>query len=198
MNLRKEYKKEYAVYHGIKARCYNKNRQFWYLYGGRGIVMCQRWLDGFENFISDMGARPSDKHSIDRINPNGNYEPENCRWATHKEQAKTKRKLIVVNCINCGKKTNGRSWRGLCGGCNEYKRRNGILRPKKRGDVVLIMGDKMRKRLNRKIVQMDLDGKEVDVFISITLAMKKYGTGIMNCLSGRSLTSYGYKWKYKQ
>lgn len=76
---------------GMLARCRNPNNHKFKDYGGRGIKVCERWLV-FENYLSDMGLRPSPVHSIDRIDVDGDYEPSNCRWATPKEQAANKRK----------------------------------------------------------------------------------------------------------
>ena len=71
-------------------RCTNPNMESYSRYGGRGITVCQSWLEGFENFLADMGERPSMLHSLDRIDPGGNYEPENCRWADRETQAANK------------------------------------------------------------------------------------------------------------
>jgi hypothetical protein len=81
---------EHSIWLGILARCSNPNVISYHNYGGRGISVCDRWKT-FLNFLDDMGPRPSKKHSIDRINPDGNYEPSNCRWATQIEQFRNKR-----------------------------------------------------------------------------------------------------------
>lgn len=87
--------REYIIWSGMKNRCYNKNNDSYKHYGGRGITICERWRESYFNFLSDMGKSPSSKHSIDRIDVNGNYEPDNCRWATMKEQSNNTRKTVL-------------------------------------------------------------------------------------------------------
>jgi hypothetical protein len=80
------------TYTAMRQRCYNTNNEFYHRYGGRGITVCDRWLDpstGYAAFVADMGPRPA-RFSLDRINSDGNYDPSNCRWASAKTQTRNR------------------------------------------------------------------------------------------------------------
>lgn len=104
---------EYKVWTGIRERCLCETNHNWALYGGRGIILCQRWAESFDNFLADVGPRPTPNHSLDRIDNNGPYSPENCRWATHKQQMNNTRRCVLLE--HLGKTHTITEWAAMTG-----------------------------------------------------------------------------------
>lgn len=86
---------EFETWRGMRRRCYDENNISYYNYGGRGIRVCEAWQASYDQFLADMGRRPSPEHSLDRIDPDADYEPSNCRWATKKEQTDNRRPCYI-------------------------------------------------------------------------------------------------------
>ena len=88
--------KEYTAWSSMKDRCFNPNNTHYARYGGRGIKVCDEWRDSFETFYKDVGIAPSKKHSLDKINNDGDYSPDNTRWATKQEQANNRTTNVFI------------------------------------------------------------------------------------------------------
>ena len=88
--------KEHRAWRKMKERCENPETDSYPYYGGRGITVCERWRNSFESFLADVGWSPSPRHSIDRIDSNGNYAPGNVRWATRQEQSRNRRDRALI------------------------------------------------------------------------------------------------------
>jgi hypothetical protein len=100
-----EYKTKHPLYNvwaQIIKRCVDPRTRNYRNYGGRGIRVCNRWVDDFWSFVADMGERPSRRHSVERIDNNGPYEPTNCRWATDAEQKLNTRRCKMVTRLRAG------------------------------------------------------------------------------------------------
>ncbi len=105
---------EYKTWLAMKQRCHNHNFKDFPNWGGRGIAVCDRWRHSFQNFLADMGKRPDGKYSIDRIDPNQDYKPDNCRWATlHEQGSEHRRDLIPVS-------VNGISFHSIASACKHF------------------------------------------------------------------------------
>ena len=104
---------EYNSWINMRSRCYDPINKEWANYGGRGITICERWRESFEIFLADMGTKPSRRHQIDRIDNNGHYEPDNCRWATPMQNAQNTRRNIFLE--HNGKRLTQSEWARVVG-----------------------------------------------------------------------------------
>lgn len=127
---------EYRAWQAMLRRCYNPNSHIYYMYGGRGIRVCDRWRTSYEAFLADVGPKPSPQHSLDRYpDKNGDYEPGNVRWATAKEQTRNTRKNVLLTiggetrCLAEWSEISGIHYQTLYGRLTKGCDMNDLLRP---------------------------------------------------------------------
>jgi hypothetical protein len=113
---------EYRTWQNMKNRCYNKNHPQYPNYGGRGITIFEDWINDFPKFFEYIGQKPTKKHSIDRINNDGNYEPGNVRWATWYQQGSNKRNSCKVTGVHFVKNKNLWSANIILGGVFMFRK----------------------------------------------------------------------------
>ncbi len=178
----------------IKQRCYNPKDAAYKNYGGRGIKVCDEWLDkknGFINFYNwAMNNGYRDDLTIDRINNDGNYEPNNCRWVTMKIQANNTRHNKIITFKN--ETHTLTEWSEILN-INLQTLSNRIKQKNKTIEECFTKPSTTKKRVN----QYDLNNNFIKQYESISSALgSKKSPKIINCCKGRSKTAYGFIWRY--
>jgi len=183
--------KIYGIWKGIKSRCFNKNHIHYDKYGGRGVSICDEWLV-FENFYSwSIKSGYKEGLSIDRIDNDVNYCPENCRWADQTIQNSNKRNNVIVD------------YHGEKYTLSSLSRKVGINRKTLKNRLSTLFDENeiysKKNRSKRPVAQYDVHGNFIKRWDSIADAEKSLGVsvgGISRCCSGKSKSAYGYKWEY--
>lgn len=142
---------EYATWTSMKDRCSNPKSQPWKNYGGRGIKVCKRWINSFENFLADVGRRPGKNYDLDRINNDGDYKPSNVRWATRSQNIRNTRANFLITIDGVTKCA--AEWAEQIGS----ERHTVIQRYKSglRGKELLVVGNRIDKRSAERRVKID-------------------------------------------
>lgn len=191
-----DYAKLYDVWKHLRERCYKPNAKEYAAYGGRGIKVCEAWKNSFEAFSDwaiENGWKPG--LTIERIDVNGNYAPDNCKFITKQEQRYNLQKSIFLT-------INGES-KSLPEWCDIFGIKRGMaINRINRGETdparIFFNGD--IRDCGRRILQETVDGKLVNEYPSARVASDATGislSAIHNCCRGLSKTSGGYSWHYK-
>ena len=193
----KTHNRIYNIYRGMKNRCYNKNDYHYKWYGEKGIKICDKWLNNFMDFYNwSLENGYKNDLSIDRIDSNKDYCPENCKWSTQKQQNNNRNRCVKIT-INNETHTIA-EWSEISG-----VHRKAISRKLKKGITGEKLIEKVRTPVKCKIIKKDLDGNIIKIWNSlqeISEILNYQKTAISNVCKNKShyKTSYGYKWEYKK
>lgn len=200
----------YNIWCGLKKRCYNPKDSCYSYYGGRGIIVCSEWLHDFDSFHQwSIRNGYSESLTIDRIDTNGNYAPDNCRWITHDEQQRNRNNNIRVD--HNGESKTISEWSKLLGVSDKtlYKRYNSAMKHKgfcEYDDLIRtpsykpIYTDSYKSRKpkpSRIVEQYSLNGEYICSLSLVEAEAKGFNKrNIHNCCACRSKSACGYIWKY--
>ena len=179
----------------MRQRCSNPNAANYFRYGAKGITVCESWSK-FDQFISDMGQPPSNKHTLDRIDPNGNYTPENCRWADMETQFNNKRNNVHITAF--WKTQTIAQWVRETGMSRDMIKHR-IFEMNLPPEEALLM--QKGSWVQKPVLQYDLQGNFVQRYESLAAMEKVTGLSkkaVNQCLVGKSKSSCGFYWEYEE
>lgn len=190
----KSYTREYNIWAMMRQRCNNPEAKNYRSYGGRGIRVCERWAK-FDNFLADMGTAPSPAHTLDRIDNEGDYTPQNCRWADVEKQQNNRRNCIHVTAF--GETKTIAQWARATGLSRDMVQHR--LYVMKMEPEVALIAERMSWN-QRAVLQMDLQGNVLQRFESLAAVRAQYGksaSSVWNALAGKAKTAIGFRWRYE-
>lgn len=176
----------YGIWKGMRRRCGYLGNDPSPRYEGRGITICDRWANDFHAFAEDMGPRPSPDHSLDREHNDGDYTPDNCRWATRAEQANNTSATVIVE------------YRGERLSVSQWAQKLGVPVPTFGSQVEKLFSPRVDRTRGRRVAQLSLAGEVIHIHACRKDAAQSGVSvaAISACLAGNNRTAGGYVWQY--